>query len=264
MGNGNEFNEAGIEKALGDLPRAEAPVNFEAMVRSRIAESDQQASWRPGWALGLKFAMPTMALLLLGAFFVFSGGSTMNDLPVLAVNGQTEIDSGHAVMPDAPGPVSESLKKKDQLATKGVNGQQNTKVILPDGKVLRPNEQGGGSEDKTVDQADPAIYPEGLDPNKKPDVRNIKPPTNNGISAEAILSMLGVKSECKQNGCVATAVAKQSIAERAGVKANDLIEAIDDKPVKAGTTFEGTINVRTLRVVRGGKRITIDLNAKKS
>ena len=257
----NKLSDADLETALNTLGRVEAPLNFEAMVRSRITEG-RADSPQAGWMLGLKFALPTIALLLLGAFFLFPGGSGLNERAVMPVNAQTETGADSRIFPDAPGPVTEATKGKEALSARAANGQQNSNLSLTGSKPLSVGEPGGGSRDEAIGQPAPTIYPKGIDPSKRIGPQSIKPPTGNGIPAETVLAMLGIRSECKENGCEAAAIAKQSIAETAGVKLNDLIEAIDEKPVKAGTVFEGTLSVKRLRVLRGGKRITIALNTK--
>lgn len=248
-------DEREVEVMLGELPRAAAPSSFESAVRSRISMHGGSGwSSSPMLLLGLKFAAPVVILAVIGTFLILSGTRTPDTATVpppadtmdpaatrsgndAGITPQTE----EAVQTEAaPGVVKPGSKK-------GLDARR--------GDIEGP---GGGSKDLALSQDSARINPPEFDPNGRKDVQPV-PPKGSGITAESILTMIGIKPECRADGCLASAVSKQSIAERSGVRAGDLIGSIDDKPIKSGTVFEGTVSVRSLGLRRGGKRMTVSL-----
>jgi len=246
-----------IDVMLGDLPRAEAPLGFESAVRSRIGERDARGwFFSPVLLLGLKFAAPMAVLAVVGGFLILNGTGTPD---TASVPPPTDTINSRAVRAGNDDGTATEPQSEEAVQTETAAG-----VVKPgsekgaDSRRGDTEQPGGGSKDLALSQDDPRINPPEFDPNRRVDVRP-EPPKGSGISAESILTMIGIKPDCRPNGCLASAVSKQSIAERSGVKAGDLIESIDDKPIKAGTVFDGTVSVRTLALRRSGKRITVSL-----
>lgn len=239
---------------LGELPRAAAPSSFESAVRSRISMHGGSGwSSSPVLLLGLKFAAPVVVLAVIGTFVILSGTRTPDTatVPPPADTMDPAIRAGNDT-----GVTPQSEEAVQTEAASGVVKPGSKKGL--DARRGDTEGPGGGSKDLALSQDSARINPPEFDPKGRKDVQPV-PPKGNGITAESILTMIGIKPECRSDGCLASAVSKQSIAERSGVRAGDLIESIDDKPIKTGTVFDGTVSVRTLALRRGGKRITVSL-----
>ncbi|MEP6789145.1 MAG: PDZ domain-containing protein, partial [Acidobacteriota bacterium] len=57
----------------------------------------------------------------------------------------------------------------------------------------------------------------------------------------------------------AEAISAHSMAERVGVKAGDMIEAINDQPLSEKTVFGNKFDGKSLRIRRDGKSMQIEL-----
>jgi C-terminal processing protease CtpA/Prc len=79
------------------------------------------------------------------------------------------------------------------------------------------------------------------------------------IAIRGVLEFVGVRADFSNLGWKVKSVDSNSMAERSGVKAGDLIEAINGLPVTDGTQFSGSFTGKNLRVKRDGKTVEIDL-----
>jgi len=224
--------EGTISRLLGSLPTAEAPENFEAMVRSQIADRRQtEPSGRPVLWLALKFALPMLLLVFLGAFLIVSDDSSLNVGMVPPV--------------DSPGVASVDLEEKspaNELAVNSRNARQQ-----PVNRNAEVPKNSPSSEEKALSQDDTTMFPPGVDPRR----------VAGKVSAPEILRMLGIEVSCSNAGCKVVSIQANSIASKLGLEKGDLIEAIDGKRIGAGSTVEGKVS--SLGIVRAGKRSTIAL-----
>lgn len=254
----NEREGAEVSAALGNLKKVSAPANFEANVRSVIEERSRRSFFgAPGFLLGLKFAVPAAVLLVLGAFLLFSNGGVEDGQiavsdPIAqpaAVNVTSElpaVDPASAVQANSV--IAEAGQVNNQVP---INRPARSNPTAANGQVFQ-----GGSRDMALSPDNTSVMPKGVDPKT-----NSAAPLGS-LTAESILSKMGISARCVDDGCAASAVRSNSFAEKSGIKKGDVIEAIDGNPVNAGTIFEGNIIFRNVSVVRDGKRITVPLNTK--
>lgn len=239
-----------VERELGSLPKVEAPVNFEQMVRTQIAEGRPvESTGRAQFLLALKFALPTILLMVFGAILIFSGMKEPNDQAIAPID-------EHQLRPDSPlSADTDKLTAGANNATRNLNA--NTKANASEIRAQMPGEeQGGGSVNLAVKPEAPPVYPDGLDPNaRRPDPKNVPP---GQIQPSAILSMLGLKISCASAGCSIAQLVEGSTGARAGLKVGDVIEKINDVPLSSDS-FEGSVDIRTITVRRGGRPVRVDL-----
>jgi hypothetical protein len=79
------------------------------------------------------------------------------------------------------------------------------------------------------------------------------------IPVSEILEILGVRAEIVGGAWTVRSTTKTSIAERSGLVANDVIEAINDQTLAGRTALKAGFEAKTLRVRRDGKALQIDL-----
>jgi S1-C subfamily serine protease len=234
----HDREEERVSRLLGSLPSVEAPESFEAMVRSQIAgRQTTKTSERPIFWLALKFAVPMLLLVFLGAFLIVSDDRSSNAELVPPV--------------DSPGVASADLTVKepstDQLAANSRNGSTRPPQVDRNGDQKRP---APSSEEKALSQDDTTMFPPGVDPRR----------ISGKVSAPVVLRMLGIEASCSGVGCRVSSILMNSIASRVGLEPGDIIEAVDDKRINGASTIDGSVS--SLRIVRGGKRSTIILTVR--
>jgi S1-C subfamily serine protease len=79
------------------------------------------------------------------------------------------------------------------------------------------------------------------------------------IPVKEVLTIVGIKSAFTAEGWKAESISSNSIADHAGVKAGDVIEAINDQALTEKTAFGNKFNGKSLRVRRGGATMQIVL-----
>ncbi len=120
------------------------------------------------------------------------------------------------------------------------------------------NRSRGGSIDRTLGSAN-TILPPGFQ--SEPQKKDIAASNAGGadIAVRDVLQMLGVSADPDADGWRVRSAAANSMAQRAGVRVGDVIEAINGTPLEPNMTFKGGISVKTLRVRRDGKQVTLYL-----
>jgi C-terminal processing protease CtpA/Prc len=86
---------------------------------------------------------------------------------------------------------------------------------------------------------------------------NAATPASAVLGVAQILRILGIEARYGASGWKVTSVATDTMSDRAGVKMGDVIEAIDDRKLGEKTTFDRTISIKQLNVLRGGTRVKI-------
>lgn len=254
-------DEAKVRQMLGELKRVEAPKNFDFAVQARIANSRPEDFRAAGGVpVFLRYAMPLALVLLVVGGFVINGLYSISDnsVPVVA---ESQLALPVPVVPqNAP------------TANEPVTGPENRTPVLPEPELAAapprfqkerraPNtsNSGGGSFDSTLESR-PAIInvaPRPEAPAPAPKAGQMGPAGQ--ISVRQVLEFAGIKAEFSREGWKIGSVTMHSISARSGLKAGDLIEAINGLPVTDGTQFSGGLIVKNLRIKREGKTLDIDL-----
>jgi len=244
-----------VRSLLGELKRVEAPGDFDFRVKARIASgrpAERSASWLPAMA---RVAVPLALLLVIGGFFGYNALYPTNNVAVAPV---VETQSVLPV-PDrkpvelAPAPSNDVVAKVNE-----------SKPVVTDSTVItKPTEKrivaagpanklpGGGSVDR-ASRISTTIRPKDPDPNHVGLPKGMDGAA--GVSARDILSRIGAGVDA--SGKVGS-VKQNSIADRSGLKAGDVVEAIDGQNVNEKTTFNST--GKSVRIRRGGTSLQIDL-----
>jgi membrane-associated protease RseP (regulator of RpoE activity) len=116
----------------------------------------------------------------------------------------------------------------------------------------------GVSEDQAVGISE-EVPPKAVDANRG---MLPEPPNMNGntlVSAKSVLSRIGVEASFSGSAWTVGSVRAGSAAANAGLKAGDVIEAVNGRPLTGTTSFDSKFAGRTLRIRRDGKTISIAL-----
>ncbi|MEP7148216.1 MAG: PDZ domain-containing protein [Acidobacteriota bacterium] len=252
-----------LAKMLRALPRVDAPENFIFRVKARIAEGSA-----PQARLGafLKLAMPLALVLVVAGFAVFYGtlptqpktdisdGSVRTDLPIAAP--QRELS---APQPEVDFEPEISKSANPQLGPVSVKTEVPGPVSRTDGFRRANRAQGGpiSSVDSALRSAN-TISPPGFESTSVTPSLN----ANTGGAETAVrevFEMLGINAEFLESGWKVLSSSANSAADRAGVQAGDVIEAVDGQVLERTTTFKGGFGGKTLRVRRDGKQVNLNL-----
>ena len=249
-----------LSSFLDGLPEVEVPGDFNQTVRSKIAAGRESADWGP-W---LGIAVPAAAVCLIAAFVLFNPGLYSSSAPDLASgkdNTESLPGSVEKVVANAEKKeVSESPVKRE-AEDNPVETEKTDEVEKPvveeasqdnDGKTVAVTEKDGEkifSRDFTAQEPE-VVLPPGLEGNQVPG----KPRESRTFSVVEVLQPLGIQSAPARNGMRVVSVSKNSLAEKAGIRAGDIVVALDGKPIRSAVT-KGAVRGRSVTVLRDGKRI---------
>lgn len=239
------FEERRVAELIGTLKSVDAPGDFDMRVRSRIAinrEATVSPSWRPlvaglaaavvigGGYLGYRSTQPAPVSI------TAESKSPANPAPII---------SGPAIEP-APRVTAESPAQTAET----VASQK-----PPSGpKTPKPPSTGGSIDQALKDTQKFEPSGAGRAVGGSSDVRSMG---TGEISVNSVFSILGVDATWEGSGWRVSSVRSHSVADRASLKAGDVVEAIDGRPLTATSRFVGRFDGKSLRVRRDGA--TLDL-----
>jgi hypothetical protein len=253
-------DEEAVSNLVGGLKHVEAPDNFERRVMSLIAGGEPKT--RSFFSFpALTLAAGAVIVLLIGSIVFYNVRRPVareNDVVRTPVTAPVQQSSAPLQQPAAPQPTA----NPEAVAQNGDEPIQ--QIPVPNRQIpkqMRPETNsniGGGSITLGLGQARP-VPPEGIDPrSRRTNVNTSEIVSPNAIPVRDILEMSGISSEYK-NEWVVKSVAKNSIAERSGVKTGDAVTAINDKQLTADTNFHGSGSINSLTVRRDGQSLTLKL-----
>jgi len=257
------------------LPRVDAPVNFDFRVKARIANSkstDFQSRFFPV----LRYVMPLGIIVLLLGLIAFNTNYFSGDnatqvavtVPPRSIEKETTASNpsftNQNILPtnrnenlvasrSNANPVFVKDTQETQIAT--VNSKKRQRTETP--KKKTEENDGMMSRDSTLSKAKVTLPP-GLDPNRRIEIAP-NPGNTKSFAAEEILPFLGIEIVLQNENRTVKSIKQNSLAERSGVKVGDAIEAIDGKKISGEPLSGRTIEVKTLTVLRGAKKIEIAL-----
>ena len=241
--------EEKVSRLLASLKTVNAPEGFEGGVRTRIAQRRQEGpAARPTIFLVAKFALPLVVLFVLGGFLIFSDDSAMNVNMVPPVVEQRQDLAMVEESDPEPGAVVEANSGGVPARPIPLNRRQQTVAPAPQ----------GGSQDLGLSPDDSAVFPAGVDP-RNARITNTRPPNVGGITPLSILSFIGVSGSCSPVSCQVHSVGPSTLAAKAGIQPGDVVEEIDGRPIDSFRGVTGAVTVRSLRILRNGKGLTIPI-----
>lgn len=261
-------DEQKVVQLLGGLRRAQAPGDFEFHVKARIAQGNPGA---PAPLFGrFRYFAPLAVVLMVAGYIGFSEimSPRVNNGITVAGTSRSEPSSGNvqqrnvAANPElevpAPVPAADipTMRGNEEIASAGHYRKSNRRPSLK-------FENTGGSKTDAGRAFKKIINPPGINPapvNTNQNASETEGITKTGV--RDLLSMLGIDAESAAKGWKVRSSKANSAAERAGVRADDVIEAIDDRQIDANSVFTGNFAVKSLKILREGKSLTIALQNK--
>lgn len=255
--------EEQVSRLLGSLPRVAAPADFDIRVRSWIARGRPAENRGFRLPVAVTYALGLGVVLLafgLGGFVWLYSGSVPVVPPVAIIE------------PYAPVAQTTANGTGNELPHNANSNNVQIASRPPEPPALprlQANDPNVRSRSIDVPERDPLaitearkVYPKGINPNIRT-IPNSKDIVHGRlIAAKDVLVLIGAATTSTAGGWRVDTVNPNTTAERVGLKAGDVIEAINDQPVTKNTAFSGSFSGKSLRVNRGGLRITIELDKK--
>jgi hypothetical protein len=246
-------SEDEVSRLLTALPRVDAPSNFDFQVKARIASRKQPRSWIDRIPVAVRFALPTLLIMLVGAyvyFYIASGYTTPGQ--------QGESVAGNPAPPTVDQPAAEPAAP---VATSGELATQQGATPAPRGgtqdRVTSPNKQNskvpqGGSKDFALDNPKSIGGNGAGDPRKAPGVG----PNTSQLSVKQVLSPIGIDTVYENGGWKVLVVTANSPAMRSGIIKGDIVTAIGNQQLNQNSSFRKA-SAGQLTVMRAGKPVNI-------
>ena len=249
----NNFEQVG--ELLSTLKRVDPPGDFDTRVRARIAVGQPVAS---SWPLVLaRIGVPAAVLIALGGYFGWNALNQPVNVPAVA---EVQVSAPAEQPPVQPQIERPGVEPENLLATRDgssvVNSAPAGAVVRPTDSVRPVGEPDGGSMDFGVSPSK-RILPRGLDPDRE--IKNANIAGNAHSSARDVLVMLGISASCSASGCRVNSVAPNSVAGNSGIRAGDVIESVDGRPLNSASTFGGQFTAGSVRIRRDGGVVNVAL-----
>jgi len=253
-------DDAKVAHLLAGLKRVDAPTNFEFRLKARLANATPPArGFVPAF---VKYAAPVALVAAVSSvLFVNSSkspettASTAGMLPQINVSQPANSAAEVALPPPA---AVEAVTERPVLAA---NPKRLTPLARPQvGTDVRTPKEQNRSKDIAL-KGSRMILPRGFNSNTQtielPPTSDIKPLR----PAIDVFPILGIDAGYDE-GWKVRAIRKNSPADRAGVKAGDVLEAIDDNQLGKDAMFKSGFNGKVIKVKRDGKSVDLSLENK--
>ena len=252
----NLDSEDEVSRLLTALPRVDAPSNFDFQVKARIASRKRPKSWVERIPVTLRFALPTLLIMLVGVYVYFynASGNTaprQQDANIVGATAPPAV-AEPAQNPDIPVNPSGELATQQEAAPAPAprSGTQD--------RVTPPNKQNskvpqGGSKDFAMGNTQVLGGNGEDDPRKAPGVG----PNASQLSVKEVLSPIGIETVFENGGWKVSVVTVDSPAMRSGIIKGDIVTAIGNQPLNQNSSFRGKTSAGRLTVRRGSKSVDI-------
>ena len=253
-------NDEKVAAMLGSLARVEAPADFDARLKARIARGATVA--RPAFGAWLRYAaMPVFLAVLAGVLFLSGMFNAPEQLPTVAVPVPEKMaePAAASMIPKVEIPREVARDTTTIAAPTPIDAVSRTPVVRRERPTARVRESGSLSFDTGLGITNKVIQPRGIPVDPRVVGGNSAASQTGGVSVKELLSALGVVSERSTAGWTVKNVTAKSQAERSGVQAFDVIEAVGKYDVKGKDSLQGSVSVDSFTVIRGGKRVVIKL-----
>lgn len=265
-------DEIKISKMVGSLDRVSAPKDFDFRLKARIAA--RQQGYRTGHRQWLRYALPAGAASFVLAFGLYTTNffappappenivqttplnfesktspSHANSQNVAAVSSNTEINDGDTGIIANESPTESSGKELIYLAEKSAPPKKD----LASRNKIEDNFNGSSVESVNLPIQ---ILPPGINANAS--VKKIPDFEIGKMTATELLREIGVETDAG-NKLTVKSVRPNSLADRSGVKAGDVVEAIDGEKIDGKNLAPKFSTGKTLTVSRSSKKVEINL-----
>lgn len=266
-------DEAAVSRLLGDLRRVQAPPDFDFKLNARIANASPAQAEPSRFVPMMKFAVPLCLLLFLASgFFVLNGTFTTETAngPADAAPAATEPSLKQAAA-ENPTEIRPEIPESSasEFAPAETPVVERAAVIPKERAHPRTRTAAAANTGSGSIQRDLTISSNTIRPPVSPtsELANTSEPqavTETGADRDAVkvLSSIGADANFVGGELKVRSVRSRSAAESAGLKAGDVVHAVDGRAVNERTMFDTALKTASLSVIREGKPIQITLENK--
>jgi hypothetical protein len=282
------LNKEDIEfrRVLGSLEKIDAPDEFGFQVRAKISKAKQTGQRNGLWTF-LRVAFP-IALLLFGGVFVYKNYLSPNNL--IATNleknpdvakledtysklPETNQPENQLVLPDILNNSRENNASKNSSPNKPVDLDKGlpkiefSKKDLPVRAIPSKTREKAKIElgENTIMTRDSAstdvgqtLKPKGFNQNKQVEYQTPNTGKAN-IEITEVWKVLGIVAEESEGKWYVKNVQKTSLAERSGLRVDDIIQSFDDKKILPKDIRVKSFSGKFLTIIREGKAVELTL-----
>jgi len=254
-----EPGEAEIGRLLASLPRVDAPGDFHFRVKARIAEGKPAAAPSRWFPLAAKAALPVAAIAVIGGYFGITGIYSPNAEPAQAI-----VRDDAPAQPEITQPVQ---------SMPSVEPKQDVAAAVPEAETpMKPIQEPQLARSVPVRSAMPKSPASTPSPNESSfDVSGLAPktltpgevkekttaPVRQGDPAGEVLKRIGINALFGESGWKAESVSPDTAAAKAGVRAGDVIQAVDEQPLSDLGSVAKPAKGKKIKVLRDGKSVEI-------
>jgi membrane-associated protease RseP (regulator of RpoE activity) len=258
-------DDGDIKRLLGSLERISAPGDLAFRVKAKIAEQKSSGPVRRGWRPAfLRVAAPAALTVAVaaGGYFAFIAGPEMPSTIAVVEEPQQFAPPQRTDTAQAEPPVSSSISGGPVAISSTVaNVEKVPAASRTSQREARrePSTTGGGSTVRAARPPDAPLLPRGIEPEAV--ISGTRP--GEGASEHRIseiLQMIGIDAERGPMGWNVVGTTSAGLGGRAGIRAGDIVVAIDGKPITDTEVTRGTTTIRSLQVIREGRRLTVPLS----
>jgi hypothetical protein len=256
-------DEQAVSRLVAGLEKVEAPANFERRVMAKIAEGRPKRRALFG-VPAFAYTVPALLVVLLATFFVFKLRERTPAQPgpeTIAANVSSTPSTTENSVPEnisivAPSPEDTAVAKVgDKTSSKPADRRKGGSFDIPESGTSNK----GGSFTTGQDQTQ-LPPPEGIDPNSRSAANRVEVMTPTSISVKEVLDLLGISADVKGQWRV-TAVRENSSSAKSGIKAGDILTALDGKDINTLRDFMNSGSISVITVRRDGKLIPIKVTS---
>jgi hypothetical protein len=247
--------ESAADRSLGELlrelNRVEAPNDFDFKVKARIANADPREFKKR--RLVPVYVYPLVIVVIAGSAFLvseFLPGQSPTVPEVVA-------DSNKTVPQQANSGIQPGMEMPKQPEIATGNPPKAISPLANPGKSDADQTQPGGSITSGLGTSQP-VLPRGFNVNA---VRKNVPiqPKDSNITVIDLMSFLGVESRFEGQSLKISSVKNGSVADKSGIKAGDIVEALENTPITPTIKLAARFEAKTLTINREGQHMQIKI-----
>lgn len=262
-----------LRRMCKGLKKINAPKNFDFHLKARIANANAEDFQTASLVPFLRYLLPFSVVVLLAAFVGFNLLMTSKNETQIAQStvAPQQIQQNPVVSPTAsaisssPANFSSSpanfIAAEDKLTAAANIGKKISNADSPQNSGIKKDTQPKSKDSdneifsrESASRSGKVITANGI---QNPDNANS---AKSADSIKQLFNFIGITAVFESAKWKVTSVDANNMAGRAGVKVGDLIEAIDGNKLGGSSAISGTVNVKTIEVVRNGKNISLELN----
>lgn len=262
-----DFEEKQISQLLGQLEKVTAPANFDFRLKARISQvklsksSRSTLSWFAYTAIGF-------LIVLVTTIFFYHLVSTVRRDESLGLNSFSKTGELISTVPERYENAPESIS--DSQSIDGSMGEKKSPDAGNVNKTPKTTKR-SNSTYTFVNRREYKVKEHSISPSAVENLKgfsSLKTPVNDAVNDGRLrkldslitqtLRQIGIEGEFETNGFRVHSIRSNSMAEKLGLKIDDIVLTINGKPLKALTNQDAKLEIRQISVKRASQELQIN------